>query len=278
MNSFLRPHLEIEMRSVVRLKNDILLNEDAVSDYISQIGPVPFKNEFSFSDSIVSFLNEYHIYKSYNIQVNGKALNRLFSDKFEARTNVFGTFTELEVFQVNGVLGDIDAVGWILHSDYLGAIPEKTGVKGLRIRAGNIQVGDERVLDSIFQEKRFNSWCVGECHIVSQRLVPNGRRDDLEQNTHFANLLNHLGPFAKKVSKCCRTMSSQRNQERLNRSGQQNQLNGYAYHWIKASRFITTNAHSSISKSHITSMQKLFKNKNATYLNIMQVLADDVIE
>src|SRR5205823_1268309 len=43
-----------------------------------------------------------------------------------------------------------------------------------------------------------------------RRIVPNGRRDHFEQNAHFHNLLNHLAPTARDISRRCRTNSIRR--------------------------------------------------------------------
>ena len=88
------------------------------------------------------------------------------------------------------------------------------GVKGFRTRAGNIQVGDENILSEIFTEKRFNSWAVGEAHILDKKIQPNGRRDNFGQSSSYSNLLNHLTLQAKKVSQLCREFSSERNRKK----------------------------------------------------------------
>jgi molecular chaperone HtpG len=40
--------------------------------------------------------------------------------------------------------------------------------------------------------------------------VPNGRRDHFEQNAHFHNLLNHVAPTARDISRRCRSSSIRR--------------------------------------------------------------------
>ena len=35
---------EVEMRGIIRLRNDRLMNSSAVSDYLSQVAPVPFSH------------------------------------------------------------------------------------------------------------------------------------------------------------------------------------------------------------------------------------------
>src|SRR5206468_3093268 len=112
---------------------------------------------------------------AYAIQLNGAAIFRPYQNVYEWKPKNQTKFHDVEYFQVEGISGGIDAVGWILHSDYLGAIPEQHGIEGLRLRVGNMQIGDSRILDSVFPESRFNAWAVGECHVLSPKLVPNAR-------------------------------------------------------------------------------------------------------
>ncbi|MGB8480401.1 MAG: hypothetical protein WCE63_16460 [Acidobacteriaceae bacterium] len=44
------------------------------------------------------------------------------------------------------------------------------------------QVGGDVLLEDLFPETRFNSWTVAETHVLDQRIIPNGRRDDYEHN------------------------------------------------------------------------------------------------
>ena len=106
------------------------------------------------------------------------------------------------------------AVGWVAHSSYLGAIPKANRIRGIRARTGNIQVGDERVFDHLFEEERFNRWCVGEVHILDSRIIPNGRRDYFERDPHLRNLENHLTPVFRQITARCRVASSNRNKEK----------------------------------------------------------------
>ena len=124
-------------------------------------------------------------------------------------------FVDFEALHVPAVDGDGDAaVGWLIHSSYLGAIPKGLGVRGLRAREGNIQIGDENVFDPFFPEERFNRWCVGEVHIVDPRIVPNGRRDYFEQSPHTRNLENHLDAIIRGIVSRCRKASATRNRAR----------------------------------------------------------------
>lgn len=107
--------------------------------------------------------------------------------------------------------GGTAAVTWILHSDYRGALPSASLVDGWRFRAGDIQIGGNDLLGSLFPEARFNSWCVAETHVIDPRILPNGRRDHFEQNSFYLDLLNHLGPHARDIAQRCRASSIERN-------------------------------------------------------------------
>jgi molecular chaperone HtpG len=74
-----------------------------------------------------------------------------------------------------------------------------------------MQVGEADLLEGLFPESRFNSWVVGEIHILDQRILPNGRRDHFEQNVHFRNVLSELAPLARDLVRRCRSSSVRRN-------------------------------------------------------------------
>lgn len=61
------------------------------------------------------------------------------------------------------------------------------------------------------RQPRFNSWSVGEVHILTKRVIPNGRRDDFEVNAHLQNLHGHLAKHTKDLVKLCRDKSVIRN-------------------------------------------------------------------
>jgi len=77
-----------------------------------------------------------------------------------------------------------------------------------------MQVGNEFLLSELFTEQRFNSWAVGEIHILDKKIQPNGRRDNFPQNQPYSNLLNHLNIQAQKISKLCREQSIIRNRKK----------------------------------------------------------------
>ena len=209
---------EVELVNVTRYRNDILLNEEVIESYLSQVAPLPFHPEFKYGVEIQKFLDNYQTGKNYPIYLTNinnedeiEQLYRPHKNRFFITDSLGGRFTGVEYLELPGISGDISACGWILGHGYLGAIPKRELIKGLRLRSGNIQVGSDGIISEVFKEPRFNSWSVGEMHILSKKICPNGRRDDFEANSHYMNLQNHLVPHTSNIAKTCRDSSNRRN-------------------------------------------------------------------
>ena len=203
---------EVELEGVMRLSNDRLTSPSAISAYLSQVAPVPFAPRFSFGNEIAEALSRRTNLSTLLIHVNGGAepVYRPHLDQMVCGDKRQVAFESVDIVEFPGIDGGVAAVGWILHHEYEGALPVGTLVKGLRVRTGNMQVGGHTLLDELFPETRFNGWSVGEVHILDKRIVPNGRRDQLEQNVHYHNLLNHLLPTTRAIARRCRTSSARR--------------------------------------------------------------------
>jgi hypothetical protein len=202
---------EVELHNVPRLRNDWLLNPTVIEEYLSQVAPLPFAPQFRFADDISLMLGEHVGLTNITLKVgnNNDPTFRPHRDSFDI-SGGSDTFQELQKIHIPGSDGGTAAVGWILHHGYKGAVPN-SNLKGLRLRSGNIQVGTHGILEDLFVETRFNSWCVGEIHVVDSRIIPNGRRDHYEQNVHYTNLINQLSPIARDISTRCRQSSIRRN-------------------------------------------------------------------
>ena len=204
---------EVELRGVVRHKDDRLLNHDAVFNYLAQVAPVPFHQDFQFSDQISSLLQTHGI-KTGAIDIEVEGRGRVYRPHRNALP--FGKsgetkFQELTTIYTPGRDGATAAVTWVLHSDYRGALPLASLVEGWRFRVGDIQIGNNDLMVALFPEPRFNSWCVAETHVIDSRILPNGRRDHFEQNSYYLDLINHLAPHAREIAQRCRASSIYRN-------------------------------------------------------------------
>lgn len=210
---------EVHLKNVARLKNDILLNEEMIAHYLGQVAPVPFSPDFSFGSDIQRKLATIPHQRPVDLYVGDTQIFRPYRDKlaFTLTSHVL-ELRAVEFIEFPNVDGEIGALGWIAHHDYVRSIPPTLGVRGLRARSGNLQIGEANIFDESFKESRFNGWTVGEIHIVDPRIVPNARRDNFEVNHHYYNLLVQLGPCAAKISQHCRTSSVSRNAEQIVRN------------------------------------------------------------
>ena len=202
---------EVELRGVVRQGKDDLLNSMAVRNYLSQVAPVPFSPTFRYREDIDKFLSDVVPTSDLEIFVDGAGpMYRPHMNTIELKLGLESNDGEVQLFTIPKTDGGIAAKGWVFHHGYLGAIRRDAGVRGLRFRTGNMQIGDDATLESVFSEPRFNAWSIGEFHIVDSRIIPNGRRDQYEHSVHLANVLNHIAPIARGISHRCRTRSQVR--------------------------------------------------------------------
>lgn len=208
---------EVQIAGIGRHAAGLMLNRDAVRNYIAEVCPVPFASTFPFASRIEDLLTRRKGPLVLNVIFDGELspVTRRFGEVIQFSEDRIDNFTELEEVDIPSLdRSGSAAVGWIAHSSYLGAIPKEFGIRGLRARVGNIQIGDETVFDTFFPEERFNRWCVGEINILDPRIVPNGRRDFFEPGPHVRNLENHVGTIARRIAVRCRSASSLRHKER----------------------------------------------------------------
>lgn len=210
-----RHFFEVELAHVVRYKNDILLNEEEIEHYIAQVAPVPFSSDFPLGERISEWLDKTASVQSYPIFLHvfqgtnwaTRQVFRPFREKFAIHGALEDAVEDVQFHEIPGTDGAPAAVGWVLNHNYLGAIARRESVAGLRLRSGNLQVGADDIVANLFPEPRFNGWCIGEFHVVSPKLLPNGRRDQFESNGSYVDLLSHLSVVAKDVTKQCRQKS-----------------------------------------------------------------------
>lgn len=200
---------EVELRSVVRHRNDRLLSPVAVAEYLAQVAPVPFSPEFTFGEEIVAALRPHVRLGDLEIRINSaeQPIFRPHRNRVEVGENQFDSLADLEIRELTGVDGATGAIAWVLHHGYFGALPGRALVKGIRFRTGNMQIGDNNLLEELFPEPRFNGWAIGEIHVLDPKVIPNGRRDHFEQSVHYDNLVNQITPSAREIARRCRQSS-----------------------------------------------------------------------
>ena len=208
---------QVTVENVMRHAASTLLNPDAVTHYISQVCPVPMSPDFPLAAEVRGFLSAHtrHFVLDVCLGSDDEPIQRPFGEGIPLTDSYAAGYQSLEKRIIPRLDGDEPAaVLWLAHTPYTGSIPRHLGVRGLRARSGNIQIGADDVFAHLFHETRFNGWCVGEVHITDSRILPNGRRDYFEPGPHLRNLENHIGSIAHEISVRCRRASSHRNRLR----------------------------------------------------------------
>jgi len=221
---------EVRIEGIHRQAASSVLNINTVRDYLGETCPVPFSDRFPYKRNISNIFSkkdapfELEIFlgrnESHNLELDGAApINRRHNTHVSLSAERTDNFIELETIDIPAISGESPAArGWIAHTSYQGALLNQSGIRGLRARMGNIQIGNETVFDHLFSETRFNRWCVGELHILDRRVVPNGTRDYFEMNIHLRNLENYLIVLCRNIEQRCRIASKTRNSSQKYRS------------------------------------------------------------
>lgn len=176
-----------------------LLSIEIARSYIAQVAPLPYKTrQFVYSNDLHRFLddNGYSV-EEFPIFVGESSddlepiykpnRHRFHSDRNKKKND---EISSLEYFKVI-IDSELYALGWYGACNWLGSLSEHE-ISGVRVRKGNILIGDNKTLNNIFRESRFNGWTQGEVFIVTDKLIPNARRDDFEQNEAYFKLLSAL--------------------------------------------------------------------------------------
>lgn len=196
-----------------------LLDIEQVRDYISQSAPIPFKDKFYWHGEIKKS------FEKLSYQIAEYAV--FVGDSFETLSQVFKPYKiTFDVSARNGVVKDeiqslafykiknedeVFAIGWYAETNFYGTVTESK-IAGIRVRQGNILIGDASLISPYFLESRFNNWCIGEIYVLSDKLIPNARRDSFESNATFLSFGNSIRiTIGVELSNKIRLLSKARN-------------------------------------------------------------------
>lgn len=212
----------VEMKGVDNVE---LLDIDRIESYVRQVAPLPYGKDFSYSLSLKRALKkskislgEFSIYLGGSHEELHPAFKpnktRFFAD---VTKNIKDEISELNVFEIKDDNEQLIAIGWYGDCSWYGSITDKE-ISGLRVRKGNILIGDAKTLSPIFKEERFNGWTQGEVFVISDKLIPNARRDDFEQNEEYYYFIEKLTQgIGSDISKKIRKTSRERNNSVANK-------------------------------------------------------------
>ncbi len=190
-------YFQVEMCDVSSFSD--LLDIDTAKSYISQVAPLPYQSRhFIYVSQLHGFLSENgYTLEEFPIFVGESEADlvplykpnrsRFHSDRNKMKAD---DITKMMYFDVT-INGELYALGWYGDCGWYGSLSERE-ITGLRVRKGNILIGDSKTLNGIFREARFNGWTQGEIFILTDKLIPNARRDDFEQNQYYFDFLAAL--------------------------------------------------------------------------------------
>lgn len=196
-----------------------LLDIDAAKSYISQVAPLPYQSRhFIYTSQLKSYLSDNgYIIEEFPIFVgeNESDLEPVYKpNKSRFRSDrgkrTVDEISSMKFFDVT-VDGELYALGWYGNCGWYGFLSEKE-ISGFRVRKGNILIGDSHTMNAIFKEARFNGWTQGEIFIVTDKLIPNARRDDFEQNDAYYKFMEALSnSVGTEIARTIREASLTRN-------------------------------------------------------------------
>ncbi len=201
----------VKMEGVRRFHSDKLMNIRTIKQYLSQVAPVPYdKRNFSFAEKLNEYFGKISGYRSYEITLNGDKILRPYSDKIEISKNLDDVVANIECFEFPGTDGYPMALGWYAKTGFKSSFPSNVAMRGIRVRHGNIEVGNEHFLSPFFTEGRFATWNIGEIQIWNHNIKPNARRDGFEQSPEYERFLEQASILGRWLSSLCRRASSDR--------------------------------------------------------------------
>ncbi len=200
-------YFEVEMIDINRENTD-LLNEKRIKEYLNFVAPVPYKNTFILRSSIYAHARDIGcVIDEYCVQINGQQIFKEYTTKIKEQSGAnlknYDDISKLEFKDFYDEDGHLLAWMWYGLSRFEKSIPKVNQMRGLRVRSGNIQIGNDDVVQNLFKENRGNYYFVGEIFAEDDKLIPNSQRDYFNENetrvkfedelrTYFYDVLHRL--------------------------------------------------------------------------------------
>ena len=200
-------YFEVEMIDINHENTD-LLDEKRIKEYLSFVAPVPYKNTFILRSSIYAHARDIGCtIDEYCVQINGQQIFKEYTTKIKEQSGAslknYDDISKLEFKDFYDDNGNLLAWMWYGLSRFEKSIPKVNQMRGLRLRSGNIQIGNDDVVQNLFKENRGNYYFVGEIFAEDEKLIPNSQRDYFNENetrvkfedelrTYFYDVLHRL--------------------------------------------------------------------------------------
>lgn len=200
----------VSLLGVHRFHSGELLGVPTVFRYLSEVAPVGFDEAvFPVAPTIQEHLGQIGGNRDYAIYLNGRRVLRPHSMVVPLSSQSSVDIEGIEMFQIPSRDGADLARGWYARMPFERSLPRSVAMRGLRLRQGNMQIGDEYWLQEFCSERRFSTWHIGEIHVAAS-LKPNARRDGFEHSAAHEAFLEQVQLLGSHLSHLCRANSSNR--------------------------------------------------------------------
>jgi hypothetical protein len=203
----------VTLVNVHRFHQDVLMNIKYIRNYLSQIAPVEYNPDhraFRFGDELHEYFQQISNYRTYEIFLNQEPIYKPYGNNIQINSVPYDNIQDIKKIAFhNPETQALIGLGWYAMTSFKSSLPKSVTMRGIRVRHGNIEVGDERFLEESFTEKRFASWHIGEIHL-NHSIKPNARRDGFEENQDYERFLERMTVIGKGLSKLCRDSSQKR--------------------------------------------------------------------
>ena len=181
-------------------ENTDLLDTVGVRDYLSFVAPVPYTNKFHYRYDIYAHAKKIGFtIDEYKVTVNGAQLFKEYKTRlYEGTDNVRNIYDDVFGVEFKDFYDGKTLIAWAWYGlcRFEKAIPKVLNpMYGFRLRQGNIQIGDNTAVASLFKEDRGNSYFIGEIFTVDKNLIPNSQRHYFNETPARINLEEQLRVF-----------------------------------------------------------------------------------
>ncbi|MDR1653562.1 MAG: hypothetical protein LBS01_07960 [Prevotellaceae bacterium] len=189
-----------------------LLDKDIIRDYLSFEIPAPYPNKFMFYGHIYDHAKSLGVtIDEYNIFVNCEQVFKEYTTRIYASGKTHDEIKDVSFKDFYDENEKLIAWMWFGLSSLNGQIkPQGNLQRGLRLRKGNIQIGDSGTLRRLFKDARGNEYFIGEVFAVHPDLIPNARRDYFNENAVKDAFEKQVRVFFDYLWKLCNVASDER--------------------------------------------------------------------
>jgi len=188
-----------------------LLNKDIIRDYLSFEIPVPYPNKFMFSGHIYNHAKLLGVsIDEYNVFVNVEQIFKGYTTRIYSGGKTHDEVKDIKFKEFYDENDKLISWMWFGLSSLNGQIKPGNMQRGLRLRKGNIQIGESGTLRRLFKDHRGNEYFIGEVFAVHPDLVPNARRDYFNENAIRDVFEAQLRKFFDYLWKLCNVASDER--------------------------------------------------------------------